>query len=123
MTTKRDYYELLGVDRNASDEDIKKAFRKLAFKYHPDHNEDKSGEAFKEINEAYGVLCDRDKRAAYDRYGHAGVDNSAGRGFEGSDFCWWFRGYLRCFLRWLHYLHPPGTPAGFRFTGGDDHYL
>jgi molecular chaperone DnaJ len=86
MTTKRDYYEILGIDRNATDEDIKKAFRKLAFKYHPDHNEDKSGEAFKEINEAYGILCDREKRAAYDRYGHAGVDNSAGRGFEGTDF-------------------------------------
>jgi molecular chaperone DnaJ len=87
MATKRDYYEVLGVDRGASDEDIKKAFRKLAFKYHPDHNtEDTSGEAFKEINEAYSVLCDRDKRAAYDRYGHAGVQNGTGRGFEGMDF-------------------------------------
>jgi molecular chaperone DnaJ len=87
MATKRDYYEVLGVDRNATDEDIKKAFRKLAFKYHPDHNrEDNSGEAFKEINEAYEVLCDRDKRAAYDRYGHAGVEGSFGRGFEGMDF-------------------------------------
>jgi molecular chaperone DnaJ len=88
MATKRDYYEVLGVERNASDEDIKKAFRKLAFKYHPDHNkEDNSGEAFKEINEAYEVLSDRDKRAAYDRYGHAGLDSSwGGRGFEGMDF-------------------------------------
>ncbi len=88
MATKRDYYEVLGVERNASDEDIKKAFRKLAFKYHPDHNkEDNSGEAFKEINEAYEVLSDRDKRAAYDRYGHAGLDSSWGsRGFEGMDF-------------------------------------
>jgi molecular chaperone DnaJ len=87
MATKRDYYEVLGVDRNASEDDIKKAFRKLAFKYHPDHNkEDTSGEAFKEINEAYGILCDREKRSAYDRYGHAGVDNTMGRGFESSDF-------------------------------------
>jgi molecular chaperone DnaJ len=87
MATKRDYYEVLGINRNATDEDIKKAFRKLAFKYHPDHNrEDNSGEAFKEINEAYEVLCDRDKRAAYDRYGHAGVESSSGRGFEGMDF-------------------------------------
>jgi molecular chaperone DnaJ len=87
MATKRDYYEVLGVDRNATDEDIKKAFRKLAFKYHPDHNrEDNSAEAFKEINEAYEVLSDRDKRSAYDRYGHAGVEGSPGRGFEGMDF-------------------------------------
>jgi molecular chaperone DnaJ len=86
-TNKRDYYEVLGVDHNASDEEIKKAFRKLAFKYHPDHNQDdKSGEAFKEVNEAYEALSDRDKRDAYDRYGHAGVDNAAGRGFEGMDF-------------------------------------
>jgi molecular chaperone DnaJ len=87
MATKRDYYEVLGIDRNASDEDIKKAFRKLAFKYHPDHNtEDSTGEAFKEINEAYEVLSDHDKRAAYDRYGQSGVQNGMGRGFEGMDF-------------------------------------
>jgi len=87
MATKRDYYEVLGVDRNASDEEIKKAFRRLAFKYHPDHNQnDQSGEAFKEINEAYEVLSDREKRAAYDRYGHAGAENTFGRGFEGMDF-------------------------------------
>jgi molecular chaperone DnaJ len=87
MATKRDYYEVLGIGRNATDEDVKKAFRKLAFKYHPDHNkEDHSGEAFKEINEAYEVLSNSDKRAAYDRYGHAGTDSSYGRGFEGMDF-------------------------------------
>ncbi len=87
MATKRDYYEILGIERNASDEDIKKAFRKLAFKYHPDHNhDDSSGEAFKEINEAYEVLSDHDKRAAYDRYGHAGIEGAGGRGFEGMDF-------------------------------------
>ena len=85
-TSKRDYYEVLGIDRNASEEEIKKAFRKLAFKYHPDHNhEDKAGEAFKEVNEAYEVLSDREKRDAYDRYGHAGVENG-GRGFDGMDF-------------------------------------
>jgi molecular chaperone DnaJ len=85
-TYKRDYYEVLGLDRSASDEEIKKAFRKMAFKYHPDHNnDDKSGEAFKEVNEAYEVLSDREKRDAYDRYGHAGVESS-GRGFEGMDF-------------------------------------
>src|SRR5512136_2550555 len=82
-TNKRDYYEILGIERNASDEEIKKAFRKLAFKYHPDHNHnDKSGEAFKEVNEPYEVLSDADKRAAYDRYGHSGIESPIGRGFE-----------------------------------------
>jgi molecular chaperone DnaJ len=86
-TSKRDYYEVLGIERNASDEDIKKAFRKMAFKYHPDHNPDeKAAEDFKEVNEAYEALSDHDKRATYDRYGHAGLDNSGGRGFEGMDF-------------------------------------
>lgn len=87
MATKRDYYEILGIGRNATDEDIKKAFRKLAFKYHPDHNhDDSSGEAFKEINEAYEILSDPNRRAAYDRYGHAGVNNNGGSGFGGMDF-------------------------------------
>ena len=87
MPAKRDYYEVLGVGRNATDEEIKKAFRKLAFKYHPDHNhDDKAGEKFKEVNEAYEVLSDPDKRAGYDRYGHSGADGFLGRGFEGADF-------------------------------------
>ena len=74
MAVKRDYYEVLGVARGASDEDLKKAFRKLAFQYHPDRNKEADAEAkFKEINEAYSVLCDANKRAAYDRFGHAGV--------------------------------------------------
>jgi molecular chaperone DnaJ len=87
MPNKRDYYEVLGVDRNATDEEIRKAFRRLAFKYHPDHNqEDKSGEKFKEVNEAYEVLSDPDKRAAYDRFGHTGAEGFFGQGFEGFDF-------------------------------------
>jgi molecular chaperone DnaJ len=86
MPTKRDYYEVLGIDRNATAEEIRKAFRKLAFKYHPDHNHaDKSGEKFKEVNEAYEVLSDPDKRAAYDRFGHGGAEGLFGRGFEGFD--------------------------------------
>lgn len=74
MSAKRDYYDVLGVGRNASDEDIKKAFRKLAFQYHPDKNhEEGAADKFKEVNEAYQVLGDAEKRSAYDRFGHAGV--------------------------------------------------
>lgn len=80
---KRDYYEVLGVSKNASDDEIKKAYRKLAVKYHPDKNPgDKEAEAkFKEINEAHDVLSDKQKRARYDQFGHAGV---GGAGFGGA---------------------------------------
>src|SRR5256885_1309276 len=82
---KRDYYTTLGVNRDASDEDIKKAYRKLAMKHHPDRNPDKgSEEKFKEAKEAYEVLTDARKRQAYDQFGHAGVDPSAGFGAAGA---------------------------------------
>ena len=84
MAVKRDYYEILGVSRDATDEEIKKAFRRLAFQYHPDHNKEPGAEEkFKEINEAYEVLSDPERRANYDRYGQA---VSPGRGFEGFEF-------------------------------------
>ena len=77
---KRDYYEILGVPKNAAEGDIKKAYRKVALKYHPDRNpDDKEAEdKFKEAAEAYEVLSDADKRARYDRFGHAGVNNQGG---------------------------------------------
>jgi len=79
---KKDYYEVLGVNRDASEEEIKKAFKKLAMKFHPDRNPDnpKAEESFKEAKEAYEMLSDDQKRAAYDQYGHAGVDPSMGGG-------------------------------------------
>ena len=87
MNNKRDYYDTLGVDRNASASDIKKAFRKLAFDHHPDRNQhDGAEEKFKEISEAYEVLGDPEKRATYDRFGHIGAQGFGGRGFEGFDF-------------------------------------
>ncbi len=84
---KRDYYEVLGVSRNASDDDVKKSFRRLAKQYHPDANKEQGAEArFIEINEAYEVLSDPQKRATYDRYGHAGVGGGVGAGAGFSDF-------------------------------------
>ena len=85
---KRDYYEVLGLNRDASDDEIKKAYRKLAMKHHPDRNPDnpKAEENFKEAKEAYEMLSDDQKRAAYDQYGHAGVDPSAGPGPGGQGF-------------------------------------
>lgn len=85
MAEKRDYYEVLGLEKGASDDEVKKAYRKLAKQYHPDlHPDDKEAEArFKEINEAYEVLSDAEKRAKYDQYGHAAFDPNAG--FGGAD--------------------------------------
>ncbi len=87
--SKRDYYEVLGVSKNASAEDIKKAYRKLAREYHPDVNKATDAEEkFIEVKEAYDVLSDDQKKAAYDRFGHAGVNQQAGMGggFDGADF-------------------------------------
>ena len=89
MAEKRDYYEVLGVDRNATLDQIKAAYRKLAIKYHPDKHVDDSPEdkkaaeeKFKEAAEAYDVLSDEKKKARYDKFGHAGVDGQAGPDFS-----------------------------------------
>jgi molecular chaperone DnaJ len=83
---KRDYYEILGVNRDATEDDIKKAYRRLAMKFHPDRNPDnpKAEEQFKEAKEAYEMLSEPQKRAAYDQYGHAGVDPNAGMAGAGA---------------------------------------
>jgi len=88
MAEKRDYYEVLGLQKGASDDEIKKAFRKSAMKYHPDKNpgDKEAEEKFKEVNEAYSILSDPDKKSKYDRFGHAGVDPSAGFGGGGAGF-------------------------------------
>jgi molecular chaperone DnaJ len=86
--SKRDYYEVLGIERDATDQQIKSAYRKLALKHHPDRNpNDRAAEErFKEAAEAYAVLADRDKRGMYDRFGHAGVNGAAGGGFDPTIF-------------------------------------
>ncbi len=89
MATKRDYYEILGVSKDTSADEIKKIYRKLALQYHPDRNKDPGAEEkFKEISEAYAVLSDSEKRSQYDRFGHAGIDGqySAEDIFRGADF-------------------------------------
>lgn len=87
MAEKRDYYEVLGVGKNAGDEEIKKAYRKLARQYHPDVNKAADAEAkFKEVKEAYDVLSDPGKRSRYDQYGHVDPNQGMGGGFSGADF-------------------------------------
>jgi len=82
---KRDYYEVLGVNKDCAEDELKKAYRRLAMKWHPDRNPDnpKAEEHFKEAKEAYEILCDANKRAAYDQFGHAGVDPQAAAGAGG----------------------------------------
>ena len=84
MTAKRDYYEILGVDKHAAVDEIKRAYRKLAHKYHPDKNQgDKEyEEKFKEASEAYAVLSDPKKRATYDQFGHSGLEGGGFSGFR-----------------------------------------
>lgn len=117
---KRDYYEVLGVAKNASDEDIKKAYRKLAMKYHPDRNQGedakKAEEKFKEAKEAYEMLSEPQKRAAYDQYGHAGVDpNMGGRGGPGAEG---FGGFAEAFGDIFGDIFGGAQAGGGRRAGG-----
>ena len=95
MSEKRDYYEVLGVNKDSSPDEIKKAYRKKAMEFHPDKNPGDSvaEEKFKEANEAYEILSDADKKARYDQYGHAGVDPNAGFGGGGGGFSGGFGGF------------------------------
>jgi len=88
VSSKRDYYQVMGLDRGASEQDIKKAYRRLALKYHPDRNpgDQEAENRFKEAAEAYSVLSDPQRRSQYDRFGHAGVSGSAGVGFDPGTF-------------------------------------
>ncbi len=121
MAVKRDYYDVLGVAKNASDDDIKKAYRKLAMKHHPDRNQGddarKAEEKFKEAKEAYEMLSDPQKRAAYDQFGHAGVDPSmaAGRGGPGPEG---FGGFAEAFGDIFGDLFGGGAAAGGARRGG-----
>ena len=123
--SKRDYYEVLEVDRGASADEVKKAYRKKALKYHPDKNPgDKDAEnSFKEATEAYEVLRDSQKRAAYDQFGHAGVSSSAaGGGFAGQDFD--ISDALRAFMRdfgFGDFFGGAGASAGRRGGGRRQH--
>ena len=85
MAQKRDYYEILGVSKSSSEDEIKKAYRKMAVKYHPDKNPDnkEAEDKFKEAAEAYEVLSNSQKKSQYDRFGHAGMGGAAGGGFSG----------------------------------------
>jgi DnaJ-class molecular chaperone len=124
MTTKRDYYDILGVSKNASKEEIKKAYRKLALEWHPDRNKSSAASAkFKEINEAYEVLSDPKKKETYDQFGHAAFDpryGGAGAGAAGGPFAGGFPGgYTRTYKQgpftytYTTYGGGPGAESGF----------
>ena len=117
MTTKRDYYDILDIGRDASEEDIRKAFRKKALDYHPDRNKSPgASEQFKEVNEAYQVLTDPERRRRYDRFGHAGAGNGSAaggrQGFDGSDVFGGFGDIFDAFFG--------GAAAGARSRQGHD---
>ncbi len=118
---KRDYYEVLGVSRNASDSDIKKSYRRMAMKYHPDRNpgDEDAEQRFKEVKEAYEILGDSQKRAAYDQFGHAGVDPNAGMG-AGAGFGGGGASFSDIFSDVFGDIFGGGGPGGGRVYRGAD---
>jgi len=123
MTTKKDYYEILGVSKNATEAEIKAAYRRLALQWHPDKNKSPEAEArFKEINEAYEVLSNKDKRAAYDQFGHAAFDPSAGFGGAQGPFGGHSRTYQQGPFTYTYttYGGGQGPDIGFDFEGFSD---
>jgi molecular chaperone DnaJ len=122
MSTQRDFYEVLGVSRQASDAEIKKAYRKLAMKYHPDRNPDdaQAEEQFKEVKKAYEVLSDATKRSAYDQFGHAAVDGAAGGG-QGGPGGAGFGGFGDIFGDIFENIFTGGGPGGHGAGGSRAH--
>jgi molecular chaperone DnaJ len=115
MTIKRDYYEILGIERGASEEEVKRAFRRLALEYHPDRNKSpEAEERFKEVNEAYQVLSNLEKRGVYDRYGHAGVAGNGGnaQGFDGFEHFGGFGDIFDAFFGGFARQGRPGPQQG-----------
>ncbi|MCL4360676.1 DnaJ domain-containing protein [Patescibacteria group bacterium] len=109
MATTRDYYEILGVSKNATSDELKKAYRKLALEWHPDRNKKpEANEKFKEINEAYAVLSDQNKRSQYDQFGHAPFQPGAGNGAAGQG-------------PFTYYYSSGGNQGGMPFGGGGDY--
>src|SRR5262249_4252024 len=121
---KQDYYDALGIARGASADEIKKAYRSLAMKFHPDRNQgDKSAEhRFKEISEAYDVLKDDQKRAAYDRFGHAAFENGNGRGFGAAGFDFSATGFADIFDEMFGEFMGRGRSNQARGRGADLRY-
>lgn len=123
MATNKDYYELLGVSKNAPVEEIKKAYRKLALQWHPDKNKSSDAESrFKEINEAYEVLSDKDKRVAYDQFGHAAFEPGVGFGGAAGPFGGQTRTYQQGPFNYTYttYGGGAGPDIGFDFGGFSD---
>lgn len=122
MAKKRDYYEVLGVSKSATDEEIKKAYRKLAKKYHPDMNKDnpQAEELFKEVTESYNVLSDKEKRKLYDQFGHAAFDEGAGQGAYGNSTAGGFGGQGFGGGSFHFRGNPGGSYQEFHYTGDEN---